>query len=297
MIQDIYPHKLFNQYIPGKTPTSDSLIFIFDDRYILCKIEDDKFILPTYADLQETHEKCDISECIYLFSLDNTECFLLNKNIKNNISGEKELPIEECEFCNGFVFIRIREIRRKCKSPRELIFALYTAKQLYDWYMDNKYCGRCGAMTKLSYDERSLDCPSCKRRIYPRINPAVIVGILNNDKMVVTKYAGRDIPYYALVAGFTEIGESLEETVEREVMEEVGLKVKNIRYYKSQPWGAADDILMGFFCDLDGDDTIHMDRHELKEAIWVTRDEIILQPDDYSLTNEMMTMFRDKKCS
>ena len=99
----------------------------------------------------------------------------------------------------------------------------------------------------------------------------------------------------ALVAGFAEIGETLEETVQREVMEEVGLKVKNIRYYKSQPWGMALDILTGFFCELDGDNSIKMDESELKYAEWVKREDVVLQPSDYSLTNEMMKLFRDGK--
>ena len=98
-----------------------------------------------------------------------------------------------------------------------------------------------------------------------------------------------------MVAGFTEIGETLEETVAREVMEEAGIRVKNIRYYKSQPWGVADDILTGFYCDVDGDDTLHMDTGELRYEAWVPREEIILQPQDYSLTNEMMRMFKEGK--
>ena len=109
---------------------------------------------------------------------------------------------------------------------------------------------------------------------------------------MVTKY-NRGYSNYALVAGFTEIGETLEETVEREVMEEVGLKVKNIKYYKSQPWGIADDILAGFYCQLDGSDEITRDEEELKIAKWVSKDEVELQPDDYSLTNEMMTNFKN----
>ena len=129
--------------------------------------------------------------------------------------------------------------------------------------------------------------------IYPRIIPAVIVGVTNGDEIVLTKYAGRDIPYYALVAGFTEIGESFEATVHREVMEEVGLRVKNIRYYKSQPWAIVDDLLAGFYCDVDGDPTIHRDDGELKEALWVKREDVILQPDDFSLTNEMMLTFKE----
>ena len=122
----------------------------------------------------------------------------------------------------------------------------------------------------------------------------MIIGVTNGDKIVLTKYR-TGFASNALVAGFTEIGETLEETVAREVMEEVGLKVKNIRYYKSQPWGIAADILMGFYCDVDGDDTIRMDESELKYAEWVKREDIILQHTDYSLTNEMMRMFQEGK--
>ena len=110
--------------------------------------------------------------------------------------------------------------------------------------------------------------------------------------MLITRYR-TGFANNALVAGFTEIGETFEETVEREVMEEVGLKVKNIRYYKSQPWGIAADILTGFYCEVDGSDEIKMDENELKYAEWVERDEIVLQPQEYSLTNEMMKRFKD----
>jgi hybrid cluster-associated redox disulfide protein len=88
-------------------------------------------------------------------------------------------------------------------------------------------------------------------------------------------------------------GETLEQAVHREVMEETGLKVRNIRYYKSQPWGIVDDLLVGFFCDVDGDDTIKMDEGELKIAEWRTRSDVELQPDQFSLTNEMMTVFKE----
>ena len=78
-------------------------------------------------------------------------------------------------------------------------------------------------------------------------------------------------------------------------MEETGVKVKNIRYYKSQPWGMAQDILVGYFCDADGDGTIHMDENELKYAEWVKREDIVLQPNNLSLTNEMMTVFKQHR--
>ena len=88
-----------------------------------------------------------------------------------------------------------------------------------------------------------------------------------------------------------------EETVAREVFEETGLKVKNITYYKSQPWGMAQDILVGYYCEVDGDSDIHMDENELKYAEWVKREDIVLQPNNLSLTNEMMRMFKDGEWS
>ena len=121
----------------------------------------------------------------------------------------------------------------------------------------------------------------------------MIVGILNGDKLLMSKYAGRTYRSYALIAGFIEIGESAEQTVQREVMEEVGLKVKNIRYYKSQPWGFTDSLLFGYFCELDGDDTIRLDTNELSQAGWYTRDEITLEDDYLSLTREMILQFKE----
>ena len=140
-----------------------------------------------------------------------------------------------------------------------------------------------------------IRCPECGNMIFPKVQPAVIIAVTNGDKLLLTKYADRPHKAFALVAGFVEIGETLEECVQREVMEEVGMKVRNIRYYKSQPWGIDDDLLAGFFCDVDGDDTIHLDHQELKEGAWMTREDVPGEPDDYSLTNEMMMLFKAGK--
>lgn len=138
-------------------------------------------------------------------------------------------------------------------------------------------------------------CPKCKTIEYPKICPAVIVGILNDDKILLSTYAGRDVKSYALIAGFSEIGETIEGTVHREVMEEVGLKVKNLRFYKSQPWSFSDSLLMGFFCEVDGSDKIRIDHSELATAQWFTRDEIILEQYDISLTREMILKFKNRE--
>lgn len=110
--------------------------------------------------------------------------------------------------------------------------------------------------------------------------------------MVLTRYAGRSYQKDALIAGFCEIGETLEDTVRREVMEEVGLRVKNIRYYKSQPWSFTDTLLSGFFCEIDGSRKIILDERELAQARWVKREDIPEDEEHVSLTAEMMTYFK-----
>lgn len=273
MIQDIKPHVLRNEFIPDKPVDGDGLLFAFHEDSVLCAIDGGAVRLPRVKELPGA------GEARYLFALDDVPCYL-------GMVWPGQAPA-------GFDWTPVRMLRRRAEGPREAIFAAWTAFQLYNWYRDNCFCGRCGAETILATDERAVQCPACGRRIYPRIIPAVIVGVTNGDSILMTKYKGRDIPYYALVAGFTEIGETLEQTVAREVMEEAGLRVKNIRYYKSQPWAIVDDLLAGFYCDVDGPTEIHMDTGELKEAVWVRREDVVGQPNDYSLTNEMMLLFRD----
>ena len=275
MIQDIYPHRLRNEFVPDRPVDPEGWLFRFDGDSLLCAIDGDGVGLPRVKDIPSASERR------YLFALDDVPCYLDVAEEKGGIGGLE--------------WAQVRTLRRRVAGPREVIFAAWTAFQLYNWYRDNRFCGRCGGRTALAPDERAVMCPACKRRIYPRIIPAVIVGVTNGDEILMTKYRGRDIPYFALVAGFTEIGETLEQTVAREVMEEAGLRVKNIRYYKSQPWAIVDDLLAGFYCDVDGSTEIHMDATELKEAVWVRREDVVGQPNDFSLTNEIMLVFRDGK--
>lgn len=284
MIQDIAPHKMHNQFRKDCVPDAGSPVLIFSGNrleYIKAFVENGRFSYPVYSQMPEG------IRYIYLFSIDQDQYFL-------GLADDKAIEALPA----GLEDIKIRDLRPGFylgDENRHLIFAAYTGGQLAGWYRDNRYCGTCAHMTVPSDTERALVCPRCGRIIYPRILPAVIIGVTDKDRLLMTKYAGRRIPFYALVAGFNEIGETFEETVQREVMEEVGLKVKNIRYYKSQPWGIVDDILAGFYCDVDGDTEITLDRTELKEAVWVDRKDIEGQPQDLSLTNEMMIVFRDGK--
>jgi NAD+ diphosphatase len=135
-------------------------------------------------------------------------------------------------------------------------------------------------------------CESCGFQSYPTISPCVIVAVHDGDRLLLTKYAGRAYTNYALIAGFAEIGESLEQTVHREVKEEVGLKVKNLKFYKSQPWPFTDTLLAGFFAELDGDDNITLQEDELALGVWMNKDDIPPAGLKISLTGEMMEAFR-----
>lgn len=273
MIQDIAPCKFDNHFQPGLAPGEEDTLFRFSGEKILCRPQEDGVRFPQVKDAS------DQDGLIYLFRIDEKAFYL----------SPEEGPL----IRGDFEYHPVRSLRKRNVPNRPLIFAAVTARHLNDWYRSNRYCGCCGGPVRHAEQERALVCPACGNVIYPRINPAVIIGVTNGDRLLMTKYAGRNLPFYALVAGFTEIGESFEETVRREVMEEVGLQVTNIRYYKSQPWGFADDILAGYFCDVTGDPEIHMDTTELKEAVWMKREEIPGQPDDFSLTNEMMMVFRN----
>lgn len=216
---------------------------------------------------------------VYLFTIEEEDYFLTDIHKEDKI-GE-------------FRFYKMFDIRPM--QPKEAVFAATTAFHLYQWYRDNQFCGRCGKKLIHSEKLRMMQCETCNNMVFPKIAPAVIVGVTNDDRILMTKYAGREYKRYALIAGFTEIGETVEETVQREVMEEVGLKVKNIRYYKSQPWGFDSNLLLGFFCELADEHEICLDREELSLAEWVDYHDILDDPEKLSLTHNMMEYFRDQK--
>ena len=277
MLQDIDPHHLDNQYV-HKNVTEESKILHFCNRNVyIARAEDDTLRLPTYKELQAV--KCgavEEADLQYLFSIEEETYFLL---------VDKDVLPEDA----GFHYETVRTLRQMIS--KEVCFAVMTAWHLYVWYDANRFCGRCATPVVHDKKERMLRCPECGNMIFPKIAPAVIVAVLDGERILMTKYAGRAYKRYALIAGFTEIGETVEETVAREVMEEVGLKVKNIRYYKSQPWGVDSNLLLGFFADLDGNDSIRMDEEELSEAEWFERGTMPAHDDGISLTREMMGVF------
>lgn len=271
MLQDIHP-KRYHVDFDRRGPKADSRCFVFRGAELLERLDGDgKLRLPTYGELAGY-----LKDAFYLFRIDEEEYFLAALR-------------EETAFPDGWDWWAVRGSRNK--KRKDLHFAETTAFHLHTWYTANRFCGRCGAETEPDTKERMLRCPKCGNMIFPKIAPAVIVAVTDGDKLLMTRYQGRAYKGYALIAGFCEIGETAEDTVRREVWEEVGLTVKDVRYYASQPWGTESNLLLGFFCRLDGEGEIHMDRQELSEAEWYTREEIDVEFEDHSLTNDMITAF------
>lgn len=274
MIQEIAPHRYDNHYEP-LSPSPEDTVFLFAPPQMLAREGEGREIrFPRLKDFARLP-----GELIYLFSIDGEKFFLAQPD------GEWEAP--------GFSLLHTGAIRG-C-TPPELSFAAATAMQLSRWYRDNRFCGRCGGEMARDTKERMLYCPRCKNTVYPKISPCIITGITDGDRILLTKYARSGYNHYALVAGFCEIGESFEETLRREVAEEVGLEVENIRYWNSQPWSFSDSLLAGFFCDVRGSRTPRLVDGELKEASWFSRAEIPVSDDGVSLTRAMIEAFRQGK--
>ena len=268
-------HTFDNQYHPCP-PDRESYALYYEDHAALVRKYPDRIEFPKFRDIERLNE--DIYEdAVYLFSIDGERYYLVEEI---NRERQSHFTMENTEIF-------------RYAEPQYLAFAGITGYQLHNWYQSRRFCGKCGRRMKKDSKERMLYCESCHNMEFPKICPAVIIGVTDGDKILMSKYAGRTYKKYALLAGFTEIGETLEETVQREVMEEVGLKVKNIRYYKSQPWSFTDTLLMGFYCDLDGGAAITLDREELAMAEWFQRDEIPVEPERDSITNEMIIRFKN----
>ena len=283
MLQDLAFGKLENEFYIKQPEPGDIAVCIRGSQVLLKRNPDDTLELPGFPMAEtwaEQWSSWDADHFRYIFRQQDVNYFLW--------MGEAGEPSDP-----AFSFEAVRPLRQLVS--KEVCFAIMTAWHLFVWYRNNRFCGCCGTPTVHDSKERMRKCPACGNMIFPRISPAVIVAITDGDRLLLSKYAGRGYTRYALIAGYTEIGETVEQTVQREVMEEVGLRVKNLRYYKSQPWGVDGNVLMGFFCDLDGSDEIHLDRTELALAEWHHRDALPARDDGISLTREMIRVFEEGK--
>lgn len=164
------------------------------------------------------------------------------------------------------------------------------ARQLLNWRLTHRFCGACGAPLTRHTTEHALHCTACNLFFYPRINPVVITLVSRGDQLLLAHKSGGLYPFWSLIAGFVEANETLEAAVAREISEEVGLRVKNIRYASSQPWPFPNNLMMGFTADY-ADGEITPDGQEIGEAGWFDRDHLPPIPSRVSIARRLIDAF------
>lgn len=299
MFQNISPHRYDNTFASYHPALSDFLILI-DDRQLLLKGHPGDYELPVLADLPDCGDSA-----VYLFSIDEHRFFYSpadpNALVHRGLAGGSTPGIAagSAPVTNYASFSLVHEMSLRepgALGDQAVCFGAATAVQLSQWYSLHRFCGKCGVETKLSSTERAIICPKCGHVYYPRISPVVIIAITDGDRLLLTRYTKGYVKRHALVAGFVEIGETLEDAIRREVMEEVGLKVKNIRYCESQPWAFSSSLIAGFFADVDGSSEVRLNtdgKDELAEGVWIRREDLEIEDTTVSLTWDMVKRFKE----
>jgi len=168
------------------------------------------------------------------------------------------------------------------------------AVQIVEWDRNHRYCGRCGAETERKPDELARVCPRCGLQQFPRISPAVIVRIERGDELLLARSPHFAPGVYSTLAGFVEPGESLEDTVIREVREEVGVEVTNVRYFGSQPWPFPHSLMIGFVADWAAGE-IRPQEGEIEDAGWFTVDNLPGLPSRFSIARSLLDDFIERR--
>jgi NAD+ diphosphatase len=169
----------------------------------------------------------------------------------------------------------------------EAISLIVRATMLLDWHKNHRYCGKCGTLTTIRTGESSMVCPSCGLVAYPRISPVVMVLIRRGDELLLARSPRFKPGVFSALAGYVEAGETLEQCAKREVLEEVGIEITNLRYFGSQPWPFPDSLMVAFFADYAGG-TITPDPSEIEAAGWYLRSALPALPEQVTLARQLI---------
>ena len=268
------PPKRFQPgYDPPARSRDTALLFAARGMDLLVSDNDGQLALPRGAALPEL-----AGNAHFLGVLDDTDCYAVP------LPGDFTPP-------EGMKPVPARSLY---KQVDEVTFAVAgRALSVAEWEVNHRFCGRCGGPTQLVAGERARRCPVDHTPFYPRISPAVIVLITRGDQMLLARNATFPEPLFSTVAGFVDPGESLEETVHREVKEEVGVDLKDLTYFGSQPWPFGRSLMVGFMAEYAGGD-ITVDGKEIAEARWFDVDELPRIPPRLSIARHLIDTFIDR---
>lgn len=248
--------------------------FVFQESKLLVRTENDSLTVPCVPG----NDPFSLSPCLrrqYLGILDRRHCY----------AAESENVI----WPRGMSFQGLRSLFGMLDE--DLYKAAGFALQILNWDKISRYCGHCAAPLRDKEDERAKICPQCGLVTYPRISPAVIVSVIRDHQILLAHSSRFPISrLYSVLAGYAEFGESLEETIIREVREEVRIEVKNIRYFGSQPWPYSNSLMVAFTAEYAGGE-IRADHFEITDAGWFAADNLPSLPGRGSIARELIESF------
>lgn len=252
---------------------SASIIFIVEEDRVLLRNENGAADFPRFSDfLVQNPERYDLG---YLGTLDGDHCFYMSYS-------------ETFIIPNGLEFESLRTVYSKVDEVIGLVAS--RAVHLAGWNQRTKYCGVCGSPTSKDPAELAKRCTSCKNIIYPRISPAIIIAVVKEDKLLLAHNKNFKQRWYSTLAGFIEPGETVEICAQREVLEEVGVTIKNIRYFGSQPWPFPDSLMIGLIADYESGEVMP-DGVEIDDAAFFGADELPEVPGTYSVAGKLINWF------
>ncbi len=261
-------------FVSGVTPAEDrtgsAWWFAFRDERLLVLDTGDVVTLPFTADLAAIGLAP--LRILYLGRLAGKDCFAA------------ALP-DDAPTPDGYSFRSIRALFGTL--PDDLLAVAGRATQLLTWARTHRFCGQCGATTEHLPGERAVKCPNCGLTAYPRLSPAVIVQVTRGEEILLARGLHFADGMYSTPAGFVEPGETLEEAVAREINEELGISVRDIRYFGSQPWPFPHQLMVGFTAVWSAGD-ITIDPSELADARWFTRDAMPNIPTPISISRRLI---------
>jgi NAD+ diphosphatase len=271
----MHRESIYKRYTPEFTPNKEinerAYWFLFNSSELLVEI-DNPHNIPFTPNLEEL--KISPLRFQYLGTFNGHPCY----------SGE--LP--RGDVPEGMVLKDLRSLYEVLDEDLYLLAG--RAIQIVNWDRTHQFCGQCGAETITKDDEMAKLCPECGFTSFTRLSPAVITAIIKDGKLLMAQHTRTPGNMYGLIAGFVEPGETLTEAVQRETMEEVGLKVKNIQYFGSQPWPYPHSLMIGFTAEYDSGE-IEVDGKEITDARWFGADELPRAPSKMSIAGELIQWY------
>jgi NAD+ diphosphatase len=276
----MHRESIYKHYEPAVVPKNEVVDevywFAFCDNKMLVTVDNDNFSIPYFTNLQAVNISPVRTQ--YLGILQGHPCY------SAEISPDTTAP-------EGLTFVDLRSLYGILDE--DLFLLAGKAFQIVSWDQAHQFCGRCGSPTQEQPGERAKICPKCGFISYPRICPAVITAILKEDKILLAHAVHFKGNMYSLIAGFLEPGETLEECVQREITEEVGIKVKNIKYFSSQPWPFPNSMMIGFTAEYESGE-IAVDGAEISQAGWFSVDTLPELPSEVSIARKIINWYIEK---